>query len=59
MHDGTADSIIFRKLIRLAKETSPEIDPVLTESVWGANGEGFSALVTESIAFLENEKVLY
>ncbi|KAI8050251.1 hypothetical protein BDF22DRAFT_144512 [Syncephalis plumigaleata] len=56
LHDGTADSLIFRKLIRLAKETSPDIDPTLTESVWGANGEGFSALVTESITFLENEK---
>ncbi|KAI9591182.1 clasp N terminal-domain-containing protein [Syncephalis fuscata] len=56
LHSGCADSLMFRKLIRLAKETSPEVDPLLTNSVWGINGEGFSALVTESITYLENEK---
>ncbi|RKP10993.1 clasp N terminal-domain-containing protein [Thamnocephalis sphaerospora] len=52
---GNADSLVFRKLIRLAKETSMDVDPELAASVWGLVGEHFTELVNECVRFLERE----
>jgi hypothetical protein len=52
---GNADNLVFRKLIRLAKETSMDVDAELSSSVWGADGEHFIALVTECVRFMERE----